>query len=75
MGLISLVREAEGEGIIAWLYVSHCVAGDHVLPFLGLWKTRLKTRDYVYRQEEGAYSQESRLGISCSCLCLTLLNG
>lgn len=31
-----------GKGTIPWSYVSHCVAGDHMLPVLGLWETRLE---------------------------------
>lgn len=48
MELVLLLREVEGGGIVAWPCVSHCVAGDHVLPVLGLWKKR----DSVYSPEE-----------------------
>lgn len=44
MELVLLLREVEGEGIVAWPYMSHCVAGDHVLPVLGLWKMSLEEK-------------------------------
>lgn len=62
MELVLLVREVEGEGIVTWPYTSHCVAGDHVLPVLGLWRARLKKRDGVYRPEEGAEPRTRSLG-------------
>lgn len=42
--LVLLSREAEGEGIVVCPCVSHWVAGDHVLPVLGLRKANLKEK-------------------------------
>lgn len=46
MELVLLLREGEGEGerIVAQPYVSHCVAGDHVLVILSLWNRSLEEK-------------------------------
>lgn len=44
MELVLLLREVEG--IVDQPYVSHCVAGDHVLVILGLWNTSLEEKGW-----------------------------
>lgn len=44
MELVLLLREVEGGEIVAWPCVSHCVAGDPVLPVLSLWKVSLEEK-------------------------------